>query len=135
MAVQIPKAAPWSWRHCPKPIFTAETACLGNPINLDASSSITNAAQGGAITDYAWSVDGTDLTGETTSYVSGGAGTFPVTLVVTTATGCMDTISSSAEVLPKPEISLATHRHHWLQPIEHPALGHRHHWKRCRQPT
>ena len=92
----------------PEANFTVETACLGNPINLDASASITDAAQGGPITGYEWAVDGTSLSGENTSFIADATGTFPISLVVTTATGCTDTLTSSAAVLPTPEIALAS---------------------------
>ena len=92
----------------PQAAFAAESACMGNPVILDGSSSTTDAAQGGAITDFAWTVNGEELNGETTSFVIDSAATYPVTLVVTTATGCQDTVVSSATVLPRPGISLAT---------------------------
>ncbi|HCZ08920.1 MAG TPA: hypothetical protein DHV07_07450, partial [Flavobacteriales bacterium] len=52
----------------PQAAFAAESACMGNPVILDGSSSTTDAAQGGAITDFAWTVNGEELNGETTSF-------------------------------------------------------------------
>ena len=92
----------------PEAAFTSESACIGSPILLDASSSSTDATQGGPITQYTWTVNGTPLSGETASYVLETAGTYPVTLEVTTSTGCSDGTTGSATVLPTPGIALAT---------------------------
>ena len=92
----------------PQASFSTESACLGNPVSFDGSASATDASQGGPITDYSWTVDGTTLTGETASFTSDEPGTLPVSLVVTTATGCTDTTSGTVEVLPRPEVEFAT---------------------------
>lgn len=92
----------------PEAAFNSEPACLGNPVALDGGLSITDVTQGGPITQYAWNVEGTDLAGETTSFVSENAGSIPVTLTVTTASGCSDETTEFVQVLPKPEVELAT---------------------------
>ncbi len=92
----------------PQANFTAEPACLGSPVTLDAGTSTTDASQGGPITSFEWSANGNALSGETASFNTDETGTFPVTLVVTTATGCVDTVSSTAEVLPSPSIAWAS---------------------------
>ncbi len=92
----------------PQASFSTEEACLGNPVTLDGGASTTDASQGGPITGYTWTVNDIILTGETASLISEEAGSLPVSLVVTTATGCTDTTYGSVNVLPRPEVQLAT---------------------------
>ena len=92
----------------PQAAFTAEDACLGTPIVLDGSSSTADATQGGPITDYDWLIEGLAFSGPSASFTSSTAGTLDVSLVVTNATGCSDSIASTVEVLPRPEVELVT---------------------------
>lgn len=92
----------------PSAAFTADDACFGSPVALDGSSSSTDASEGGPITAFNWSVDGTPLTGETAEFTAATVGSVDVTLTVTTATGCTDSVSGTVEVLPKPSLVFAS---------------------------
>ena len=92
----------------PTASFTVQDACLGSEVNLDASASATDATQGGPITAFAWTVGDTTLTGEQPSLTPTTVGSVPVTLTVTTATGCTDETSGTVEVLPRPVVVFAT---------------------------
>ena len=91
----------------PQAEFSVADACLGLPTTLDGSSSTTNTAFGGAIVSYDWTLgDGTSLSGsaQTVEYTSPGNQT--VALVVTTATGCSDTLNQTFEILPRPAVGI-----------------------------
>lgn len=92
----------------PEANFVAEDACLGSDITLDASSSFADPAQGGPITTFEWTAGDLTLMGETATFTPDASGTVPVTLKVTSAAGCMDSIGSTVEILPRPELVLAT---------------------------
>ena len=107
----------------PQAAFTAQNACLGNPIALDASASTTDVTQGGPITQFDWTISGTALDGETTSFTSDAAGTLPVTLVVTTATGCTNAITDAVDILPRPAVELATNDTVGCSPLSIPLVA------------
>ena len=91
----------------PEADFAVEDACLGVPTVLDGTPSTTDASFGGPIVSYDWTLDdGSLLSGNTQTVEYVGAGNQTVELVVTTATGCSDTLSQTFEILPRPAMGL-----------------------------
>ncbi|MBI9040706.1 PKD-like domain-containing protein, partial [Lutibacter sp.] len=80
--------------------YTATNACAPDyTINFTNTSTVS----GTTITGYAWDFNNdsiTDSTIETPSYNFGAAGFFPVSLEVTTADGCTNTLNSSVSITP-----------------------------------
>ncbi len=93
----------------PTAIFTPTNACEGasltNNIASFANSTIT--ATGNT---YAWSFGdgntGAGISGETNTYTS--PGTYPVSLVVTTADGCVGSVSNNVTIYLAPSVSFSS---------------------------
>lgn len=87
----------------PLPIagFNASTACLNSPVVFTSTSTVP---AGGSITGYNWNFgDGTGTSvSQNPSYIYTQAGTYTVTLIVTSDDGCNDTITSQVIVNPLP---------------------------------
>jgi gliding motility-associated-like protein len=85
--------------------FTHVNKCVNDqPINFDASSSTIGA---GNISTYSWAYgNGINNTGVTTSYSYPLAGTYSVTLLVTSDNGCQSTIIRPVTVFPKPIMAI-----------------------------
>ena len=93
----------------PVPNFTVNDACIGSSTALDGGASTTEAAFGGPITDYSWTLNDTlTVTGQTTDVEFESVGTQTVELTVTTATGCSATLTDVLEILPRPGVALTT---------------------------
>ena len=91
----------------PNADFSVEDACFGMPTVLDGSGSTTDATFGGNIVSWNWTLDdGTVLAGANQTVTYPGDGDQSVELVVTTASGCTDTITQTFEILPRPAVGL-----------------------------
>lgn len=80
----------------PTAAFTDDApTCVGNPINF-TDNSLPN---GSTIASWAWDFgDGTTSTLVNPSHIYGAAGTYTVTLTVTTTDGCVNTITQSVTI-------------------------------------
>lgn len=84
----------------PTASFTATTVCQGNPTQFTSTSTGQN------ITGYQWNFgDGQSGTGQTANHTYSQAGTYQVTLTVTTTYGCTDQITQSVTVNEQPTAS------------------------------
>lgn len=84
----------------PTASFTATTVCQGNPTQFTSTSTGQN------ITGYQWNFgDGQSGTGQTANHTYSQAGTYQVTLTVTTSYGCTDQITQSVTVNEQPTAS------------------------------
>lgn len=93
----------------PNAQFAVADACIGSITELDGSASTTDAAFGGPLVDYEWTLtDGTTLAGETASTAFPDTGTQTVSLTVTTAGGCAQTTTQTLDILPRPSIELVS---------------------------
>jgi len=81
-------------------IISANAQCLsGNSFDFTSSSTIS----AGTISSYQWKFgDGKTATGNAVTHSYFSAGTFSVTLIVTSDNGCIDSISKSVTVYPQP---------------------------------
>jgi len=83
-----------------------DTVCVGSTAVFTDASTISSG--GAAITKWDWDFgDGnttTTLTG-TTSHAYTNAGTFPVTLIITDANGCTNSVIINIVVIPKPTVN------------------------------
>ena len=84
----------------PNPVagFNNTTVCLGNVMQFTSTSTISS----GTITNYDWSFGNgstSNLQNPTETYTS--AGTYNVTLTVTSGNGCTNTITKSVTVYPR----------------------------------
>jgi hypothetical protein len=87
--------------------FSVSDACLGIPTVLDGSNSFTDAALGGPIVDYAWTLeDGSTLSGAIQNLQYDAPGTPEIELMVTTASGCSNVSVQSFDILPRPGIKV-----------------------------
>ena len=96
----------------PNPVanFTNNTVCVGQTTQF-TSTSYTNPS-GGQITDYSWNFgDGSYGTGQNTTHTYSQAGTYYVTLTVSTGNGqCTDqiTLPVTVNALPTPSFTAST---------------------------
>ncbi|MGP8215425.1 MAG: PKD domain-containing protein, partial [Bacteroidia bacterium] len=84
----------------PVPQFSSTYPCLGNATVFTSTSSVA-----GGIAGYGWIFgDGGTLktTADTCSHLYAAAGTYPVTLIVVSTEGCVDSITHNAVVNPNP---------------------------------
>jgi len=83
----------------PDAAFAANNACLYQTINFTDSS----IPHGSAIVDWDWDFgDGNTSAMQNPTHLYAVAGTYNVTLVVTSATGCMDSVTLPVTVYPLP---------------------------------
>ncbi|HSY77612.1 MAG TPA: PKD domain-containing protein, partial [Bacteroidia bacterium] len=83
----------------PVPSFTDNSPCVGNPTNFVNTSTVV----GGTINASAWTFgDGGTSTVMNPSHTYAAAGTYPVTLIVTSNFGCIDSITKNVVVNPLP---------------------------------
>ena len=91
-----------------KPVadFTFQDDCINMASNFTDQSAVGG---GGVITQWDWDF-GDNNTGNTTNPVHqyGAAGTYPVELIVTTASGCKDTANYNITMYPMPVASFST---------------------------
>jgi gliding motility-associated-like protein len=79
----------------PVPVFTATTECQGNATQFTNSSTVSS----GSITSYNWDFgDGTGSTVRNPRHTFTEAGTYTVTLEVTTAKGCQERFTENVTV-------------------------------------
>jgi len=91
----------------PNASFNAANVCLGTPIVFNNSSTISS----GSITSSNWNFgngNGSSLNNPSYSYTS--AGTYPVTLIVTTNQGCKDTAISNVQVYSLPAVDAGSNQ-------------------------
>lgn len=82
--------------------FTNSTVCVGSPTSFTNSSNVS----GGTITNYSWSFgDGGSSTLQNPNYTYAGAGSYNVTLTVTSNNGCVNTITKSVTVNPRATVN------------------------------
>jgi len=91
----------------PKPVaaFDSSNACL------QLANSFTNQStvSAGSLIAHAWSFgDGTVSSAFSPSYISGDTGTYSVRLIVTSDSGCTDSVFKTVEVYPKPVAGMIT---------------------------
>ncbi|MCB9185350.1 MAG: gliding motility-associated C-terminal domain-containing protein [Flavobacteriales bacterium] len=85
----------------PNPVadFSATDVCQGNEMNLMDESSIVS----GSVSDWSWNLgNGETDFGSSVSVVYSEAGTYNVTLEVSSAEGCTDSVSSTVTVFENP---------------------------------
>ncbi len=88
----------------PVAAFTTGANCLGNATNFNDASSVPS----GTITGWNWDLgDGSTSSAASPSHTYAATGTYPVTLVVTSSTGCTDTVTQSINVYPVPTANFA----------------------------
>ncbi len=81
--------------------FTATNACQGNVTTFTDISTST----AGTIVAWAWTFgDGGNSLAQNPTYTYSSGGTFPVTLVVTTSNGCVNTVTKQVQVWTKPNV-------------------------------
>lgn len=61
--------------------------------DVNENVSISNTSTGINITDYLWTVEGQNYTTEDVNYAFAAEGDYPVTLMITDGSGCMDTVT------------------------------------------
>jgi gliding motility-associated-like protein len=86
----------------PKPVaaFGATTACNGFATNFSDSSSVST----GSFVAWSWDFgDGNTDTVQNANHIYTSAGSYNVKLVVTTASGCQDSITKTVVVHPRPQ--------------------------------
>jgi len=92
----------------PTAAFTAETGCLGTPVAFTDNTS-TNG--GSAIVQWVWNFDDPASGTSNTSYLQNPvhifniAGDYDVMLIVTSVSGCQDTIVQTVTVTPLPAVA------------------------------
>lgn len=87
----------------PAPTFTATVVCEGNPTVFQNQT-------GGSLAGSAWDFgDGSGIsTAASPTYIYSAAGTYPVTLGVTTANGCIGVTIQNVTVNPLPTVSASS---------------------------
>ena len=87
----------------PVAAFSFEDQCLNTPFVFQDQSEVL----GGDAISWNWNVDGTSAGSNATlsSYLFDDWGTYPVTLVVSSNEGCLDSIAQFVDVYPLPEPS------------------------------
>ncbi|MBI4929824.1 MAG: PKD domain-containing protein [Bacteroidetes bacterium] len=89
----------------PVPAFTAPNVCFNNPAIFTDQSTIAN----GTITNWNWNFgDGTDTLLQNPSHTYNTSGTFTVTLIVTSAFGCTDTLQQPITINPLPATNFSS---------------------------
>ncbi|MEX0965887.1 MAG: PKD domain-containing protein, partial [Bacteroidia bacterium] len=84
----------------PEASFTAMNTCLGDSVSFN-----NNSAAAGTLS-YNWTFgDGNTSTAENPMHLYAAAGTYQVSLLVSSADGCMDSIAEMVEVYPQPVAS------------------------------
>ncbi len=89
----------------PKPVadFTSTTVCFGNNTTLTDGTTINGPDN---IATYCWDVNTSlatcELNGVGPHNYPGLAGTYPISLLVTSNNGCLDTVTKTITVYPKP---------------------------------
>ncbi len=82
----------------PNATFTANNSCVGTPINLSAVAGFTS---------YFWDFgDAATSYTQTTSHAYAAPGVFTISLMVTNANGCTDTVSQIVTIAPAPTCTL-----------------------------
>lgn len=83
----------------PEPDFQTGPVCDGVAVSFADASQITS----GNITGYDWNLgDGNTASGPNVNHQYGGAGTYNVSLVLTSDKGCIDSLQGSVTVYPNP---------------------------------
>ena len=85
--------------------FQTTNVCLGNGLSFVNNST----SSGSTINSYLWDFgNGNTSTIFSPSETYANSGTFPVTLIVSSANGCSDTVTSSATIYPNPIANFVT---------------------------
>lgn len=89
----------------PQAGFTVANACLGSPVVFNDTTSGT----AGAITNWAWNFgDGLTSTTQNPAHTYSSTGTYTVSLIVSNANGCIDTVNRSVNVFPVPTANFSS---------------------------
>ncbi len=89
----------------PTASFQSTNVCIGNNVNFVNTST----ASGSSIISYLWDFgNGNTSTAFQSTETYANSGTYPVTLIVTSAGGCSDTVTSSVTVYPNPAADFST---------------------------
>lgn len=89
----------------PVPAFTSPNPCLNGGTDFTDQSTVN----GSTVTGWQWSFgDGQSDTVQNPTNVYPAAGSYSVTLVVSSAFGCVDSITQNTNVLPGPNAAFAT---------------------------
>ncbi len=88
----------------PVAAFAISSSCFGNAMNFNDASTIAS----GSISMWHWDFgDGAVSSSANPTHTYAAIGTYPVTLVVTSNSGCSDTITQSINVYPVPVANFA----------------------------
>ena len=88
----------------PNPGFFSPNPCLNGGTDFTDTSSVINST----ITSWLWNFgDGGTSTVQNPNHLYPNAGTYPVTLIVTSAFGCSDTLVQNSTVLPGPNANFS----------------------------
>lgn len=79
------------------PTFTASTPCVGAPTTLGSTTT--------GATTYTWTYNGSSSNGTTATTTYTAAGSYPVTLAVSTGSGCGGTVTQSVTINPLPPVT------------------------------
>lgn len=89
----------------PQAGFNVGNSCLGTPSVFNDTTGIA----AGAITSWAWNFgDGTSSISQNPSHTFSTPGTYSVSLVVSNASGCIDTVTRSMNVFPVPNANFSS---------------------------
>jgi PKD repeat protein len=89
----------------PNAQFMVNNACVGNEANFVDISNVQNSGSGNSISSWNWDFGVTPIATSNSQFAShfyADAGTYPVTLIVTTNNNCTDTIQQNVEIYPFP---------------------------------
>lgn len=89
---------PWTNFDVPVASFTAPPVCLNQVTQFTDNTQIA----GGSVVTWDWNLNGNQLSGNSPSYTFTQEGSFPVTLVVESDHGCVDSIQQNVVVNPLP---------------------------------
>jgi gliding motility-associated-like protein len=89
----------------PVAAFTPADVCEDLPVSVVNQSSISDGTQ----LDYFWDLgDGTTFLGQFAAHYYSGYGVYPVTLIVTSVNGCVDSVTVNANVFALPTADFTT---------------------------
>ncbi|MFM7016257.1 MAG: PKD domain-containing protein, partial [Bacteroidota bacterium] len=89
----------------PQANFANTSSCEGSATNFTDLSSVVS----GSISDWSWTLgDGNTISGNTPSHTYASPGNYNVSLIVTTAAGCKDTLEKTISVYPVPVANFAS---------------------------